>query len=107
MDANIVTIICAVIGSGALSTLIAQLISHHDKKLERKNGANKAIRMILKDRIRYLCEKYVAQGWIYASDLEELLNMHDCYHTDLEGNGFLTAFISKVKALPVKADPKK
>lgn len=106
MNAQLVTIICAVIGSGALSTLINQLISHHDKKMEKKNGVSKAVRMVLKDRIRYLCEKYIAQGWVYASDLEDLLNMHECYHTDLGGNGFLDAFMNKVKALPVKADPK-
>ena len=106
MDAQLVTIICAVIGSGALSTLITQLISHHDKKMDKKNAVSKAVRMVLKDRIRYLCEKYITQGWVYASDLEDLLKMHECYHTDLDGNGFLDAFMNKVKTLPVKADSK-
>lgn len=99
---TLLTLLVTILGGGVGSAVVAWIL----KNLDKKNGINKAIRMILKDRIRYLCERYTAQGFVYSSDLEELVSMHECYHNVLDGNGYLDAFMSKVKALPIKADPK-
>ena len=106
MDANTVTLLCAVLGSGVLSTTITQIISHVDKKKEKKNGMNQGVRLILKDRLRFLCVHYIEQGWIYCDELEDIMAMHAVYHTDLGGNGYLDALMAKVKSLPVKGTNK-
>lgn len=106
MDAQLVTIICAIIGSSALSTLIAQIFTAVSKRKEKKSGVSNGIRLILKDRLRFLCLHYIDQGWIYADELEDILAMHSCYHTDLGGNGYLDALMSQVKKLPIHGQGK-
>ncbi len=106
MDAQLATIICAIIGSGALSTLIAQLFAAVAKRKEKKSGMANGIRLILKDRLRFLCLHYIGQGWIYADELEDILAMHGCYHAELGGNGYLDALMSQVKKLPIHGQGK-
>ena len=100
MESN--AIIVAIISSGLLTTLINRLFSRIDKKREAKNGTNEALRLILKDRLRFLSLKYIDQGWIYSDELEDLLAGHVIYHNKLGGNGYLDILISKVKALPIR-----
>ena len=96
MDAT--AIIAAVIGSGVLSTIINRLFDYWDKR----NGTQNGIRVILKDRIRFLCTRYIEQGWIYEDELEDLVKMHDCYHKSLKGNGYLDGLMTRVQSLDIK-----
>lgn len=96
------TIIIAILGSGLLSTIINQLCSFYQRKAEQKTGVNSALRLILKDRLRFLCVHYIQQGWIYEDELEDIITMHKCYHDDLKGNGYLDTLMSKVKSLEVR-----
>lgn len=96
MDAT--TIIVAVISSGLLSTVINRLFDFWDKKSGTQNG----IRVILKDRIRFLCARYIEQGWIYEDELEDLVKMHDCYHKALKGNGYLDSLMNRVENLEIR-----
>lgn len=94
-------IIIAMISSGLLSTIVTQVIAAINKRKESKSGANQAMRLVLKDRLRRLCVHYIEQQWIYADELDDLLAMHKCYHDSLKGNGYLDTLIDKVKALPI------
>jgi len=96
MDAT--QIIVAVIGSGLLSTLINRLFDYWDKQ----NGTQNGIRVILKDRIRFLCTRYIEQGWIYEDELEDLVKMHECYHKALHGNGYLDGLMNRVQNLEIR-----
>lgn len=102
MSDSTLTIIVAILGSGALSTLISQVCTYLTKREDKKSGVAEGMRLILKDRLRFLCAHYIAQGWIYADELEDLIVMHDCYHSKLNGNGYLDTLMSKVKALEVR-----
>lgn len=95
-------IIIAVLGSSLLSTLISTIVTQINRRQDKKSGYNKAMRLVLKDRLRYLCEHYISQGWIYSDELDDIIVMHACYHTDLEGNGYLDTLMSRVKALEVR-----
>lgn len=99
---NIMTIIVAIIGSGALASLVSGVMNIVAKKIDSKNGVNAGIRLILKDRIRFLAMRYITQGWIYEDELEDLIAMHEVYHKKLGGNGFLDEQMRKVKALEVR-----
>lgn len=94
-------ILVAILSSSVLSTLITQIFAYLQRKQDKASGLNKGMRLMLKDRLRFLCVHYIQQGWIYADELEDLLSMHECYHTDLGGNGYLDELIKDVKALPI------
>ena len=96
MDAT--AIIVAVIGSGVLSTIINRLFNWWDDKSGMRNG----IRLILKDRLRFLAVRYIEQGWIYEDELEDLVAMHNCYHHALKGNGYLDDLVNRVKNLEIR-----
>lgn len=96
------TIFTAVLGSGLLSTLVSQLCSWLEKRRERKSGTAEGMRLILKDRLRWLCAHYIAQGWLYCDELEDIMVMHECYHDKLKGNGYLDELMEKVKALEIR-----
>ena len=100
MDAT--QIIVAVLGSGLLSTIINRVFGYLDKQAEAKSGVTHGIRLVLKDRLRFLCARYIEQGWIYEDELEDLVAMHLCYHDALNGNGYLDELMNRVKALPIK-----
>ena len=102
MSETTTTLVVAVIGSGALSTLISQLCALLQRRAEAKSGAQEGLRLILKDKLRFLCVKYIEQGWIYEDELEDLMAMHHCYHNKLKGNGYLDVLMDKVKKLDVR-----
>lgn len=96
MDAQ--AIIVAIIGSGLLSTIINRIFDYFDKR----NGTQNGIRVILKDRIRFLCTRYIEQGWIYEDELEDLVTMHNCYQKSLKGNGYLDSLMNRVQNLDIR-----
>lgn len=102
MYENITTIIVAIIGSGVLNTILNYLISIREKRMDRNSGEKKGIRLIMKNNVRTLCDKYIQQGWIYEDELEDLIAMHKCYHDDLGGNGFLDKLMNKVMNLEIR-----
>lgn len=95
-------IIIAVISSGLLTTIINRIFNYLDKRAELKSGVTHGVRLILKDRLRFLCVRYIEQGWIYEDELEDLVSMHSCYHDTLAGNGYLDELMGRVKRLPMK-----
>ena len=95
-------IIIAIIGSGVLTTIINQICNAINRRAEEKNGITHGVRLVLKDRLRSLCVQYIAQGWIYEDELEDLVAMHNCYHGSLKGNGYLDELMGRVKALEIK-----
>lgn len=60
-----------------------------------------ATKYLMYDRIRHLCEVYIARQEITPTELEVLTNMHRCYHDDLDGNGFLDALMEQVQHVPI------
>ena len=95
------SIIIAVLGSSALATLISNLFTVALKKHEQDSGINKGVRLILKDRCRYLAGQYIHQGWLYADELEDLLALWTTYK-DMGGNGYLTNLMDRVQKLDIR-----
>ena len=96
-------ILLAIIGSGALSSIIAGIFSLIQNRKNKKDGVSKGVRQLLYDRIKYLGRCYISDGTISAEDLEDLMQMHGIYHTDLGGNGYLDNLMEQVKHLPIKS----
>ena len=100
---NVMEILLAIIGSGALSSIIAGIFSLIQNRKNKKDGVSKGVRQLLYDRIKYLGRCYISDGTISAEDLEDLMQMHGIYHTDLGGNGYLDNLMEQVKHLPIKS----
>ena len=58
--------------------------------------------MLLYDRIKHLGNSYIHKGYVTSEELEDLTAMHQIYHNNLNGNGFLDDLMSRVKNLPIK-----
>ena len=96
------TILVAVIGSGVFNTLLGYILSARERRKSRNEEVNKSLRLLMKDRLRFLCMHYVRQGWIYEDELEDIISMHNCYHDDLGGNGYLDELMRRTKNLEVR-----
>lgn len=92
----------AIIGSGALSALISGFFNLLTGSRKKKDGITAGTRILLYDRIKYLGRSYLRAGHIASEDLEDLIEMHKVYHTDLGGNGYLDSIMEKVRRLPVQ-----
>lgn len=102
MSEIIITCIVAVLGSNVICTIVTEWFKKKNKDNERDDAVKASCKLLLKTRIRELCEGYISQGWIYADELEDLIAMHSLYHNDLNGNGYLDTLMGKVKALEVR-----
>ena len=58
-----------------------------------------ADRTILYDRIKHLAKSYIKRGHITVEEYEDLKRMHEVYHDNLNGNGFLDAVMDEVRKL--------
>lgn len=97
-----ITIMVAIIGSGVLNTLLNYYIRIREKEQDNKSDMQQALRLMMKDRLRFLCTHYILQEWIYEDELEDILAMHECYHDDLKGNGYLDELIKRVRKLDIR-----
>lgn len=121
MDSQGITmIITACVGSTGLFSVISLLLqrafSNRDKKEDLVNQLeqldriktqlglldvqSEALRVILHDRIFYLCPKYIMQGYIHVDDLNNLELLYNSY-ARLHGNGTAKILYDKCKELKV------
>jgi hypothetical protein len=92
----------AIIGSGALSALISGFFNLITSGKKKKGGVTAGTRILLYDRIKYLGRSYLRAGHIASEDLEDIIEMHKVYHTELGGNGYLDSIMEKVRRLPIQ-----
>ncbi len=108
-----IEILSIIFGGGAAAALFNRIgdivilkinskAKKEDDETEHEKRTKKALRVILYDRVKHLCRRHIDEGYITADDLEDLIGMHQCYHDDLDGNGFLDSMMAQAKALPVR-----
>lgn len=97
------TLILAIISSGTLSAIISGLFNRSNQKKQDHNGVREGVRVLLYDRLKFLCKKAISNGYISPDQLEDILSMHNAYH-GIGGNGFLDSLIAQVKQLPIRKD---
>lgn len=119
---EILILVGAVIACGGFWTFIQFLISRYDgrkkamdelrsavKKLQESMDANnhdmqlqsEALMAIAQDRIVYLGEEFLRQGWISISDHASLVRMANSYKA-LGGNSIVKDIMDEVDKLPRK-----
>lgn len=96
------SIIIAILGSSSVAAIVTAIINAVLARSKQFKLLESADCIILKDRIKHLGKAYISKGTITTEELEDLHEMHNCYHM-LGGNGFLDSLMSKVDRLPVQA----
>ena len=97
----------SVIGSivTLVGTIIIKKMDRKDKRTEHltafEKHIQKAVCVMLYDRIKYLGKRYIHEESITAEELNDLQKMHTVFHEDLNGNGFLDALMKHVKELRI------
>lgn len=90
------TIICSIIGSGALASLVTAIYN----AIVRKNDKDDAVMLLLYHAIKNECKDYISAGKIDSDEIEVLIKMHETYHKR-GGNGYLDKLMSECKQLPI------
>lgn len=91
----IVTVVCSVLASSGLWTIIAKRIDKRDAKTELLIG-------IAHDRIVFLGMSYVQRGWISQDEYENLYTYLYTPYLKNGGNGSATRVMKEVDKLPIR-----
>jgi hypothetical protein len=96
---GIITIVCALIGSGAATALVTGLLGRRAQRRRTETGESQGMRWLLQDRLEQQALGYLAQGAISYEELRNWNRGHQIYHELLGGNGDLTGLKAELTKL--------
>ena len=96
---RIITILCAVLGSGAATALVTGLVGRQTEKRRRETGESQGMRWLLQDRLEQQALGYLARGAISYEELRNWNRGHQIYHELLGGNGDRTGLKAELTKL--------
>lgn len=91
----IVTVVCSVLASSGLWTLIS-------KRMEKKDARTELLIGIAHDRIVFLGMSYVNRGWITQDEYENLYTYLYQPYLKNGGNGSASRVMKEVDGLPIR-----
>lgn len=89
-------IFIAILGSGALSTIISFVL----QALKDRKRSNKIDKFLLLHLIEETCKDAIADDQISKEDLQKLDEMYSLYK-GIGGNGYADSVVGQVKKLPI------
>ena len=96
---GIITIICALLGSGAATALVTALVDRQAQKRRTETGESQGIRYLLQDRLEQQALEYLRRGALTYEELRSWNQGHHLYHDLLGGNGDLNGLGEELKRL--------
>lgn len=93
-------ILIAALSSSALAAVISGVFTLLSARKKKANGTEAGVRILLYDRIKDLGNQFVERGYVTRDEYEDLIRMHEVYHTSLDGNGYLDNLMLEVNGLP-------
>lgn len=102
MSENMVTILCALIGSGAATTAVNFLLARRAEKRRFETGESQGMKWLLQDRLEVLAKGYTEEGFISYDDFKNWNKGHTIYHEMLGGNGDLNTLKDQMHNLYLK-----
>lgn len=93
-------ILIAALSSSALAAVISGVFTLLSARQKKDNGIEAGVRILLYERIKYLGNHFVERGYVTRDEYEDLIKMHEVYHTALGGNGYLDNLMLEVNKLP-------
>ena len=101
---GIITILCALIGSGAATALVTGLVSWRAEQRRTETGESQGLRYLLQDRLEQQALTYLGRGYVTYDELRRWNRGHYIYHDLLGGNGDLNGLKEELKHLLYKAE---
>lgn len=101
MSGEVLAVVLAVIGSGALASCVTIIGNLVTRKLDGNSIVVIGLAGLYKERIKYLGNRYIGEKEITNEELSDLELLYDIYHTKLKQNGHLDTIMSKVRTLPI------
>lgn len=95
----LVTLIVAIFASSGFWAFLLAIIQ---KKLEKKNASSRMLLGLGHDKIKYLAERYIAQGFVTSDDYEDLYKYLYKPYKEMGGNGTAEKLMDEVNKLPIK-----
>ena len=89
MSETLLTVFCAVVGSGSATAFVTFLLNRRAEKKRIDTGENQGIRWLLQDRLEHLAKRYLSDGVVTYEELKNWNKGHYIYHEILGGNGDL------------------
>ena len=96
---GIITILCALLGSGAATALVNGLLSRQTQKRRAETGESQGLRYLLQDRLEQQALAFIRRGAISYEELRSWNRGHHIYHDLLGGNGDLNGLREELKRL--------
>lgn len=93
-------ILIAALSSSALAAVISGVFALLLARQKKGNGIEAGVRILLYDQIKYRGNHFIEQGYVTRDEYEDLIKMHEVYHTALDGNGYLDNLMLEVNGLP-------
>ena len=97
----LITLACAIIGSGALQAVITEFIRRSNEKKKKPTALETAVRLLLQDKIEHLATKAIQNGETTKYERTFLHRCHETYQR-LGGNGDISQLMSDYDKLPIK-----
>lgn len=101
VHAVIIALISGTFGSGFMS-LVIFLIQRNDQKKGNIGKQGKMLLGLAHDRIMYLGEHYIEQGYITSQELDDFNRYLYEPYSELGGNGTGKTIWQRVNTLPIK-----
>lgn len=86
---KLITVLCALIGSGAAAALVNGFFARKAEEEQKETGESQGIRWLMQDRLEHVALAYMAKGSISYEELKNWNRGHHIYHDLLGGNGDL------------------
>ena len=93
-------ILIAALSSSALAAIISGVFTLLLARQKKGNGIEAGVRILLYDRIKDRGNHFIERGYVPRDEYEDLIKMHEVYHTALDGNGYLDNLMLEVNRLP-------
>lgn len=101
MSSEVLAVVLAVIGSGALASCVTIIGNLVNRRLDGNSIVVIGLAGLYKERIKYLGNRYIGEKEITNEELSDLEFLYGIYHTRLKQNGHMDTIMSKVRALPI------
>lgn len=93
-------ILIAALSSSALAAIISGVFTLLLARQKKGNSIEAGVRILLYDQIKYRGNHFIERGYVTRDEYEDLIKMHEVYHTALDGNGYLDNLMLEVNKLP-------
>ena len=94
-----ITILCALIGSGAATALVTGIIGRRAEQKRTETGESQGLRYLLQDRLEQQALSYLKRGYLSYEELRSWNRGHHIYHDLLGGNGDLNGLKEELNRL--------